>query len=414
MRIKSTFFVKQVLLSLVFSIVLSNYAYAMEREAAYGEYSSSFNALTWISSAIKTFYKHYITQRNLRFVSASPWQEKVIPLLQKFIERENINVSEEEKNKFFWAVAFCGSAELLEHCIERGVTWQPDTIAYLSILTRHLLSSQRIEKLKLLIHKGYNVNLPDKWGGVGLRNIFDSDPINFSDFNYRCAYANVLLNATADPNFSSTERTPFHQFLHIINSTEITSPGSEREIAMAKAFLACGADYTKVTQATKIVLDTDKPYIPYLIKSFEMDKAALFVAVEQADFEKIKALAQRIPFKIRNAAGDTPLHHAVRTLKGVASDDLKNLNEEGKKSERIIILILTILPQLAAVPNKNCEIPLMLIFPANKFWMLKRCFIQAADLRPQLPLLQRLPLFFRVSFFGCFSLALAHLSESNQ
>ncbi len=224
------------------------------------------------------------------------------------------------------------------------------------------------------------------------------------------------MNAGADPNFQSEFGTPFLSIINAITfiglptrnhnrywswDTVILGRGKyiqntstvERMKKIApliiKAFLACGADYkgiflnqnfsAKLMEFENLLKKT-KPYVIRTITNFETDKAGLFIAIETGDYNTIKTLSQHLPFKMRNAAGNSPLHHAILTLKGDTQQNFTELNQEAQNSMQIIILLLRVLPRLASFKNSRDQDPIFFTIPSNKFWILKFCFIKAAAL----------------------------------
>ncbi len=311
------------------------------------------------------------------------------------------------------------NAATLAYFIEHGIQLHPCAIMRLSWPDNDDPQAQRIEKLKLLLRAGFDVNYflkpfialgsvfhPDKYDCSSYNYILPST-LPYTSFEYHCSYAMVLLNAGADPNLPGIRNeTCFNVLLEAIVRLGKQDPDKsepdfllnlnrkiqafrdksyplETEKLIVKAFLACGADYNKVSEETRSELETRKPYIVNLISSFETDKAALFVAIDEQNFENVKALAQRLPFKVKNAAGDTPLHHAVRNPNGKSDQTWVTLDTSAQKSKNIIILLLRVLPQLSALKNSQGETPVQLIFPKSKFWMLRHCFLPAANPHPK-------------------------------
>ncbi len=397
------------LISLLFSTNLYVSSLAMEKnsqqKADPGNVITS--GLNWLSSAASTFCA--TKTKTLGFVEKYP---EAIELLDKVVRKEvSIDVHLSPDQPLVYYVIMKGTAQTLAYFLENGVQLDENAIAFLSSISYLFPRSQidprtqRIEKLRLLIRAGFDVNHTDD-AKTALGSIFsfpywDRSYFPHTNFVYHCNFANLLLNAGANPNLPSVRGTSFSELLEAIAHSVVRPAfGDEKKIyiylckklkdylehnavekerLIVRAFLACGADYNKVTEECKRKLQLSKPYIISLITNFETDKAALFTAIEAKDYAAIKALALRLPFKIKNAEGNSPLHHAVLKLIGANPNNKGEIDEATQKSRNIIVLLLRVLPQLITFENNDKQPPITLLFPKSKFWMLQVCFIPIAD-----------------------------------
>ncbi len=393
------------LLSILVNFNVYNWTFAMQKgrvvkETCSPSYLSS--SLNWIASSIANLLSK---NEKLGFTVPYPCPRKSAifeELLDEVLRGErDMNVTIEldySQYSLAYQVRLRGTAATLAYFIAHGATWNDSWVGLsraMPLFDHHKL--QKIEKLKVLMKAGFDPN-DNPAGHVELYNTFcgshDYFSIrNYENLDYLCAYATVLLKAGADPNFlpdpkrhpDAVRGTPFCLLLQIIAGLKCpcyktdTPYPQAKEKSIIKTFLQYWADYNKIDYETRNELETKKPYLEVLIASFETEKCALFAAIDEQNFEKIKALAQRVSFRVKNAAGDTPLHHAVRKLKGKTDNKFTVLDAEAQNSKHIIFLLLLILPELAAFKNSSGEIPILLIFPINKFWMLKECFIPAAN-----------------------------------
>ncbi len=401
-------------LCLFLCLPFPNFISAMQRiEVKSDRPSSASSTGNWFRSMVSLLYNE---KPRLGFYKQPKPDEKMekahLELLEKALRGEiPLTVSTIEGRSLVDCILTWVNAQTLAYFIEHGAQPEGTAIIFLSMASKDDPHAQRVEKLKVLIKAGYDVNYRLS-SFTPLGTVFSSSNYNFSaydqmtpnhlpctSFEYDSSCAKVLLNGDADPNLRSLDgKTCFNILLdaivqlgqqthddpdllltvnrHIQAFKDQPYP-LETEQLIVKAFLACGADFRNVAQKTWVLLEARKSYIIHLITSFETDKAALFSAIDEQDFEKIKALAQRLPFKIKNAIGDFPLHHAVRNLKGTSDFTLTTLDNAAQNSKNIIILLLRVLPQLAALKNSRDETPINMIFLPSKFWMLKHCFVPA-------------------------------------
>ncbi len=400
---------KYLAISLVLSVTLYDCALAMQPEDLKREESTTsslFAPMTWLSSSVQAIYK--LTRRNgekpentlgfihlplqttlsglfTRFSETDeeplpPLEKGALPLLEKVLKGTAPVTANIGNVRLADQVLTYGTAPTLAYFIEQGAKFPGSCLADLAGMRFSRL--QGIEKLRLLIKAGYDVNFCDSEHYTPLYMAFFYSDIsdNGIHFDYACAYSEILLNAGANPNHSREDMsdTPFSELLGNIVLWLISTPAHrDKESLIVKAFLACGADYRRLYNKHQCDLSEGKPHIISVINNFPKDKTALFAAIDQCDFEQIKQLARRLPFKITDAHGNTPLHYAVLRLVG-KSNDLRTLDEDAEKAKLIIRLILRILPQLASLKNNKGSTPIDLIFPPSKFWLLNHCFIPAA------------------------------------
>ncbi len=84
----------------------------------------------------------------------------------------------------------------------------------------------------------------------------------------------------------------------------------------------------------------------------------LFASIEANNYDRIKALAQRMSFFVRNERGDNPLHHAVIYWR------------DEEEYNRIIGLLLQVCPRLVTEKNQDGFTPVKLAIVHNKFRLL--------------------------------------------
>ncbi len=344
-----------------------------EQITPHASYFSS--VVSWLNSSAYELYRMYI-EREFGFTVLIPHCDSLTQRLRTVLRGEtNVNYDLE----LLEAVLFYGTPATVRFFIEHGAQWKPAFICELSS-PRYGPETKKIEKLKLLLKTG-NIDVNGVSGKeTMLSTVFGTLSSDRKDqcFDYHCEYAKILLGAGADPNFLHQNKLmPFERFIGDIMRLKLF-PEDKKKL-MFNVFLACGA---ALSPDIKNCLERERPHIATFIESFETDKAALFSAIQARDYVAIKQLSQRLPFKVKNAERNYPLHHAVLTLPGAVFNN-GQLNEEAQKSKPIVILLLRILRLLAALKNGEGKNPIELTRGANRFWMLNHCFIPATG-RPVL------------------------------
>ncbi len=361
-------------LSLSSPISITAMTTATKEQTPHPSYFSS--VINWLNSSAYELYRMYV-EREFGFTDLRPYSNYHARRLREVLRGETTNVNY-DPNLLQEVLFYCTPATV-RFFIEHGAQWKLRIICELSS-PLYGPETQKIEKLKLLLKTG-NIDINSVYEKHTMLSIIFGTHISDRkdrSFDYHCEYAKMLLGAGADPNFLANNESPFERF--IWDMMRLKSYPEDKEKSMVKVFLACGAN--KIDTEALERLRTRKPYILALIASFETDKAALFSAIQARDYDAIKQLSQRLPFKVKNADRNYPLHHAVLTLPGAIVND-GQLNEEAQKSKPIVILLLRILRLLAALKNGAGKNPIELTLGANRFWMLNHCFIPATG-RPVL------------------------------
>ncbi len=337
----------RILMSIFVSVSLYNCTFAMTKEEERPE-SRTSTIFAWLSSTVTSIYSP--ARKKIEIID--PEDKDLEICLERMVNEKNGLEFVTEHSEF---ILNSVSASTLQYFIEQGARFKQSAILDLTkgLGFGEVSKSQKIEKLKLLLKAGYKI--PDK--ALSYAMLF----LHPLYFDYHCAYAKVLLNAGAHPN-QPEDRTAFRELLlgismrgktsesDVTKPPQITSSQSRLQAPEAEerfivnAFLICGADYTKVSDETKQNFKESKPFLHSLILSFEDEKAALFKAIDEQLYENIRKLALRIPFKVRNAIGDFPLHHAIRKLKGGENSQDLYKDIPAQHSQKIIALLLSILP----------------------------------------------------------------------
>ncbi len=268
--------------------------------------------------------------------------------------------------------------EVLIFLLNKGMVFK-DNCAHLlamGIGSRVYCLPNRLENLKILMKAGYQLDVKYDWQKkiiLYLCACYSKDDCAATrreeeaiTLMYQVLAAAVLR--FPGPTSQDSMCTPLCVVINFPwDGRFFESHLKERIIFLLKALWACGADTNIPEETRRAAQKNNVTCLLTIVDSLETNRAAIFHAIEQRDIPTLKKIAQCIPFLVKNAAGDNPLHIAIKS-----ASNLPGL--EGAQSIEIIGIILRVLPQLLSETNTAKCTPLMLVVGMGDKRFLLDCF----------------------------------------
>ncbi len=247
------------------------------------------------------------------------------------------------------------TSQALQFLLDKGVIFNPDMALRLAIGDRcpSYYLPNRFENLKILLKAGYKLDIKHDWQKKVIfylcfyqsKEDCPSDrPKVTGDLGLYSIISRLVRCGSANPNAKSTEgqtvlsdiiKRLYPGAFDYMEDQHFIRP--ERKFPIIKVLWVNGAN--QISENCRKRLEERKPEVLSQLNSLDLNKAAIFQAVKDRNSEALKRLACCLPFLVKNADGDNPLHFAVRKA-------VDGPGEERDKSLEIIGIILRILPQL--------------------------------------------------------------------